>query len=128
MSENMKNREVEKIKKRRIRISSKRQITIPSKYYDEMGLNGEIDCIFANNMLILTPVEKGNDSFAEEILEDLIAQGYSGQKLLKEFKRVKKRVRPAVEKLITAADELAREASSGYIDKTDEIFNDDEEE
>jgi hypothetical protein len=77
-------------------------------------------------MLILTPVENGKDSFAEEILEDLIAKGYSGQKLLSEFKIVKKQVRPAVEKLIVEADALAREASARYMDKTDEIFKNEE--
>ena len=31
-------------------------LTIPSKYYEALGLSNEIDCIYANNMLILTPV------------------------------------------------------------------------
>jgi hypothetical protein len=40
----------------------------------------------ANGMLILTPVREKDTAFAEEILADLIEQGYSGQKLLNEFK------------------------------------------
>jgi bifunctional DNA-binding transcriptional regulator/antitoxin component of YhaV-PrlF toxin-antitoxin module len=110
------------MEKRRIHISSKRQITIPSKYYEALGLSNEIDCIYANDMLILTPVKNEDTAFAEEILSDLIEQGYSGQKLLNEFKRIRRQIRPAVEKLITEADALAKEASENYIDPTDEIF------
>ncbi len=114
------------IDKRRIHISSKRQITIPSKYYEALGLSNEIDCICANDMLILTPVRNESTAFAEEILSDLIEQGYSGQNLLNEFKRISRQVRPAVEKLIEEADALAKEASANYIDPTDEIFGTDD--
>lgn len=115
------------VEKRRIHISSKRQITIPSKYYEALGLSNEIDCIYANDMLILTPVRNEDSAFAEEILADLIRQGYSGQKLLSEFKRILRQIRPAVEKLIEEADALAKEASVNYLDPTDEIFGADEE-
>lgn len=114
------------MEKRRIHISSKRQITIPSKYYEALGLSDEVDCIYANDMLILTPVRKEDPAFAEEILFDLIEQGYSGQKLLSEFKRISRQVRPAVEKLIEEADALAKEASTNYIDRTDDIFGTDD--
>jgi len=110
------------MEKRRIHISSKRQITIPSKYYEALGLSNEIDCIYANDMLILTPVRNDNPAFAEEILSDLIDQGYSGQKLLSEFKRISRQIRPAVEKLIEEADALAKVVSTNYIDRTDDIF------
>jgi bifunctional DNA-binding transcriptional regulator/antitoxin component of YhaV-PrlF toxin-antitoxin module len=115
------------MEKRRINISSKRQITIPSKYYEALGLSNEVDCIYANNMIILTPVRKEDPAFAEEILSDLIEQGYSGQKLLNEFKRVSHQIRPAVEKLIEEADALALKSSKNYIDRTDDIFRDNNE-
>jgi len=115
------------MEKRRIHISSKRQITIPSKYYEALGLSDKIDCIYANNMLILTPVRNEDTAFAEEILSNLIEQGYSGQKLLSEFKRLSRQIRPAVEKLIEEADALAKTASTNYIDRTDEIFGTDDE-
>ncbi len=115
------------MEKRRIRISSKRQITIPSKYFEKLGLSNEVDCIYANNMLIITPTRNEDSAFAEEILADLINQGYSGQKLLSEFKRINQQIRPAVEKLIEEADLLARSSSKNYIDETDEIFGSDEE-
>ena len=115
------------MERRRINISSKRQITIPVKYYEALGLSKELECIYANDMLILTPVRKDDPAFAEEILSDLIKEGYSGEKLLTEFKKTNRKIRPAVEKLIEEADEIAKAASANYIDKTDEIFGDDEE-
>ena len=110
------------MEKRRIHISSKRQVTIPAKYYEAMGLSKELNCIYSNDMLILTPVRNTDTAFAEEILSDLIEQGYSGQKLLSEFKRISRQIRPAVEKLIEEADALAKAVSLNYIDRTDEIF------
>ena len=70
---------------KRIHISSKRQITIPAKFYDAIGFDEEIECIFASGMLILAPVVKEESTFAEEILADLIKQGYSGENLLLKF-------------------------------------------
>lgn len=118
--------EKDSMEKRRIHISSKRQITIPSKYYKALGLSNEIDCIYANDMLILTPVRNEDTAFAEEILSDLIKQGYSGQKLLKKFKLTSRQIRPAVEKIIKEADALAKEASANYIDSTGDIFGTDD--
>lgn len=120
-------RENTHMEKRRIHISSKRQVTIPAKYYEAMGLSEEVDCIYSNGMLILTPLQNTDTAFTEEILSNLIEQGYSGQKLLSEFKRISRQIRPAVEKLIEEADALAKAASLNYIDRTDEIFGTDDE-
>jgi len=38
-------------------------------------------------MLILAPIKSENSAFAEEILSDLIKQGYSEQQLLSEPRR-----------------------------------------
>ena len=114
------------MEKRRINISSKRQITIPAKYFEALGFNKEVDCICANNMLILTPVKNEDSAFAEEILADLIQQGYSGEKLLAEFKKMNRKIRPAVEKLLEEADKIAEAASTNYVDKTEDILSDDE--
>jgi bifunctional DNA-binding transcriptional regulator/antitoxin component of YhaV-PrlF toxin-antitoxin module len=116
------------MEKRRIKISSKRQITIPAKYFEALGLEKEINCIYSNDMLILTPVKRDDAAFAEEILADLIEQGYSGERLLEEFKMINRKVRPAVEKLIEEADKIAKNASENYVDPTDDIFDDEETE
>ncbi|MGV8905517.1 MAG: AbrB/MazE/SpoVT family DNA-binding domain-containing protein [Acetobacterium sp.] len=116
------------IEKRRIHISSKRQITIPAKYYEALGLTKELDCIYSNGMLILTPVKKDDLAFSEEILTDLISQGFAGEKLLSEFKKITHQVRPAIEKIIEEADALAKASSKNYSDPTDAIFETDEAE
>ena len=105
------------MEKRRINISSNRQITIPAKYYDELGLSKELDCIYSRGMLILTPVKKDDPAFSEEILTDLINKGYSGERLLSEFKRISRQIRPAIEDI-----------SENYIDPTDSIFGTDDSE
>ncbi len=50
--------------------------------------------------------------FAEQILADLIAQGYSGAALLEAFKKEQKKVRPAVEAMLADAEK----AANGEID------------
>jgi hypothetical protein len=77
-------------------------------------------------MLILTPVKKDDLAFSEEILADLISQGYAGEKLLSEFKKTTHQVRPAIEKIIEEADALAKASSENYSDPTDAIFGTDE--
>lgn len=64
--------------------------------------------------------------FSEEILADLINQGYAGEKLLSEFKKVTHQVRPAIEKIIEEADALAKSSAENYSDPTDAIFGTDE--
>jgi bifunctional DNA-binding transcriptional regulator/antitoxin component of YhaV-PrlF toxin-antitoxin module len=122
---NMKNKHMER---RRINISSKRQITIPARFFKALDLDKELECIYTNGMLILTPVKKEDSAFSEEILEDLILQGYSGEKLLDEFKKMNRKIRPAIEKLIEEADEIAKKATVNYVDPTDDIFSDVESE
>lgn len=128
MIEDKVRRERSPMEKRRLRISSKRQLTIPVKYFEGMGLTNEVDCIYANNMLIIKPPRDEGSAFAEEILSDLINQGYSGQKLLTEFRRINRQIRSAIEKPIEEADSFAKAASENYIDKTDDIFGIDDQE
>ena len=58
-------------------------------------------------MLIIEPArsESGGE-FAEQILADLIEEGYSGQELLSEFKARQSKVRPAVEEMLKVAKYL----------------------
>lgn len=64
-------------------------------------------------------IHMGESEFSEEILADLIAQGYSGEELLGKFKEQSRKIRPAVEQLIAEADEIAR---SGKSTSMDELF------
>ncbi len=76
----------------RINVSNKRQITIPKQFYDMLDMGHEITCELRDNEIILRPVPQSDD-FSEEILKELVAQGFSGQ----EFQKVKSQIRPAVE-------------------------------
>lgn len=58
---------------------------------------------------ILTP----SGEFDEEILADLISQGFSGQELLSKFKEARRQIRPAVERLIDES-RLAAEGKGEY--------------
>ena len=56
--------------------------------------------------------------FDEEILEDLIKQGYTGEDLLKEFKRMREKVPAALEKMF---DDLIVQ-SKGESYSMEEVF------
>lgn len=113
------------IETKRIQISSKRQITIPAKFFNALGFDKEVECIFSGDMLILKPVKQEDSYFAEQILDDLIREGYTGQQLLVEFKKMNRKVKPAIEKLIEEADRIAENVAASNLDQTDSIFNND---
>ena len=104
----------------------KGQLTIPQKFFEALGFSTEAECILRGNEIVLRPVrEQGGGEFAEQILADLIAQGFSGDQLLTEFKKMQKKVRPAVEAMLTQAEQAARgeSESSSYED----VFGTEEE-
>ena len=98
--------EAQHMLKKRISVSQKRQITIPLEFFTNLGITNEVDCIMHNNQIIIKPA-KDSGEFDEQILADLISQGLSGNELLAKFKEVRKGIRPAVEKLLAEADEIA---------------------
>lgn len=109
------------LESKRITITSKRQITLPKKFYDQLGFNTDVECILKEDGIFLRPLRVGPTDFSEEILADLIAQGFSGEKLLKEFKHQTAKLRPAVLSLIAEADTLAQSPNGS---KTiEEIFS-----
>ena len=107
------------VQRRRINISAKRQITIPQKFYEQLGFTTEAECILRGSELVIRPVRNdGSGAFAEQILADLIAQGYEGPTLLSKFKEEQQKVRPAVEAMLADAAEAAagRRPSETYED------------
>ena len=109
-----------------IRISEKRQLTIPQKFFEALGFTTEAECILRGNELVLRPVkEQSGGEFAEQILADLIAQGLTGDQLLAEFKKTQKKVRPAVEAMLTQAEQAAHGESESY--SYDDVFGAEEE-
>ena len=102
-----------------ISVSTKRQVTIPQKFFDLLGFQNEAECILKDDGIFIRPVHMGGSEFAENILEDLIVQGYSGKELLEKFKEQSRKIRPAVVQLIAEADEIAK---SGKSTSLDELF------
>ena len=101
------------MRRKRIAVSQKRQITIPIEFYNEIGIESEVECYVRDNSIVIRPV-RDDGVFAEEILGDLIAQGFSGDALLEKFKETRRQIRPAVEKLLAEAD-LAAEGKAPFL-------------
>ena len=103
------------MERKTIRISEKRQLTIPQKFFEILGFSTEAECILRGNEIVLRPVrEASGGEFAEQILADLIAQGLSGDQLLAEFKKTQKKVRPAVEAMMSQAEQAAHGEGESY--------------
>ena len=110
-----------KIERKIISVSVKRQLTIPQKYFDALGFNSEAECILQNDGLLIRPVRVTvGGEFSEQILSDLISQGYEGQELLEKFKEYSKAVRPAVLKMLEDNEAYAK-SNEGRI-PMDELF------
>ena len=111
---------------KRVTITSKRQFTIPQKFYTELGFDRDAVCTMGDGMLVIQPVShvSGGGEFAEQILSDSIAEGFSGQELLDEFKTRQAKVRPAVEAMLEAAKAAA--SGTGEYSTYDDIFGSEE--
>ena len=107
---------------KKVSISSKRQITIPQKFFTLLGFNTEAECIMRGNELVK---ENTSGEFAEQILADLIRQGYSGEELLEKFKQTQRKIRPAVEAMLAEADRVAESKSGGY--SLEDVFGTEDE-
>ena len=115
------------MEKKKVSISQKRQITIPQKFFTLLGFDKEAECIMRGNELIIRPVKENvSGEFATEILEDLIKKGYNGQELLHEFKIMQAKVRPAVELMLSEAEQVAN--GDGEYFTYDDVFNSEDDE
>ena len=115
------------MEKKIVSISSKRQITIPQKFFALLGFDTEAECVVRGNELIIRPAKQSaGGEFAEYILADLIAQGLSGDELLKAFKNKQAKLRPYVEAMIADEDEVAM--GNGKFYTYDDVFNSEDDE
>lgn len=111
--------------KKIVSISSKRQITIPQKFFSLLGFSDEAECIVRGNELVLRPARRASGGeFAENILADLIKEGFSGSDLLLEFKKRQAKVRPAIEEMLSDAEKAA--AGEGKYSTYADIFGTEE--
>lgn len=115
------------MKMKKVSISAKRQITIPQKFFIMLGFDTEAECMVRGNELVLRPAKTNTGGeFAEQILADLIGQGYSGDELLKHFKKTQSKVRPVVEEMLGEAKNVA--ASISEYESFDDVFGGEEKE
>ena len=114
-----KSRRPKKVK--RIAVSSKRQISIPKEFYEKLNIGEEVSLELHGNYLVIKPIHDGFDDFSEEILADLIDEGYVGMDLMAEFKNRKAQIGYAVDSLIT-------ETANTEIVEVDDLFGDDDDE
>lgn len=101
--------EKKSVKPKRISVSEKRQITIPIEYYKALGIENEVECIMKNNCIVIRAVKQDDNEISERILQDIIKEGYKQEDILKEFRKRKAKVRPAIEQMILEADKVAEE-------------------
>ncbi len=107
--------------RKRVRITSKRQFTIPKNFFSQLGFDKEAFCTLGDGMLIIQPAhDVDNDDVSEQILTDLVNQGYAGEALLDEFKKRRNKIRPAVESLLAEAKAAAM--GNGTYSIYDDIF------
>ena len=107
--------------KKRISVSQKRQITIPIEFFNSVGIDKEVECFIQNNAIVIRPIRDNGGEFDEQILADLISQGFSGKALLDKFKETRRQVRPAIKKLLEEAN-LAAEGLSPS-ENYEKVFN-----
>lgn len=106
---------------KRVAVSSKRQISIPKEFYDDLDIKDEIIMEKINNNLVIRPANYDNhEDFTEEILRDLIAEGYPKDELVDKLKERREKMQPALERLI--ADTNQDESTT-----IDQLFADDTE-
>jgi bifunctional DNA-binding transcriptional regulator/antitoxin component of YhaV-PrlF toxin-antitoxin module len=111
------------MQKKRINVSSKRQITIPMQFYNELGIGSEVECFIKDGALVIRPVqETAGGTFAVEILDDLVKQGFQGPELVAKFKEINGKVRTAVETMISEAEREAGKIKDDGSAKVAEIF------
>ena len=77
------------IKSKKIKVSGQRHLVIPKEYYDALHIGEEVTIELHEGHLVIKPVVKVDEDFAENLLEELIAAGLSGEELVAKFKEVK---------------------------------------
>ena len=106
-------------KVKRVAVSSKRQLSIPKEFYDDLGIGDEVVMEVKNNSLLIKPIKEGFEDFSEEILKELVSEGYEGENLITEFKNRKSMIKPAIERMIAETRE------QDYV-TVEELFSDEE--
>lgn len=117
---------VEHVEWKRARVSSKRQVTIPQKFFEEAGIEDEVEFGLRGNNIIIRPVRvnKGGDQFADLILADLIKEGCPVDQLVEKLRERQAEIQNAAKNLIEEAQEAARNTLDTGDDQLQKLFGD----
>lgn len=90
-----------------ISVSPKRQITIPLKYFKQLALETEVECFVQNNSMVIRPIRNDQGEFSVEILKELVAQGLSGNELVRRFEVESKKIKQAIGIMVEESERIA---------------------
>ncbi|MBL4954839.1 AbrB/MazE/SpoVT family DNA-binding domain-containing protein [Neobacillus sp. OS1-32] len=110
---------------RRVKVSKQRQINIPKDFYDALNLSDEALVEFTGKEIVIRPAEYEVVDFSEDILKDLVHQGYSGEELIQRFSRIKSEIPKALDRMKKEA--MENPVITGSLDDYLDLVGDDEE-
>lgn len=90
-----------------ISVSKKRQITIPIEFYKHLNMGDKVECSLEDGAIVIRPLYREPSEFSVEILKELVAEGYIGEELIKQFEIQSKKIKQAVDNMLKEADDIA---------------------
>lgn len=71
-----------------VKVDNDRQLIIPAKFYKALNIGGNVMCELTEDSIIIKPVSPAyNAQNADVVLEELIANGFKGEKLVEAFSK-----------------------------------------
>ena len=110
---------------RRIKVSRQRQINIPKDFYDALDIADEAFIEFTGKEIIIRPADYEKVDFSEDILKDLVQQGYNGEALINRFVQIKAELPKALGRMKEEA--LSKQKITDSLDDYLDSLEDDEE-
>ncbi|MFS0614960.1 AbrB/MazE/SpoVT family DNA-binding domain-containing protein [Lederbergia ruris] len=111
---------------RRVKVSKQRQISIPKEFYDALNIDDEATVEFTGKELIIRPLIAEEEDFSEDILRDLVRQGYTGDELIQKFSKMKRNIPKALDymKKETQKQPMVSESFDEYLESLEDTPED----
>lgn len=111
---------------RRVKVSKQRQISIPKDFYDALNIDDEATVEFTGKELIIRPLIAEEEDFSEDILRDLVRQGYTGDELIQKFSKMKRNIPKALDymKKETQKQPMVSESLDEYLESLEDTPED----
>lgn len=110
---------------RRVKVSKQRQINIPKDFYEALNLSDEALVEFTGKEIVIRPAEYETVDFSEDILKDLVREGYSGDELVERFIRIKSEIPKALNRM--KKETMENPVITGSLEDYLDSLEDDEE-